>query len=95
MIDNKVNFGKDSLNVPDNISIANIESLLIGRNYSSNLINDDGYKLVPNDGKHNIVIVDLDAPRKISWFYTAQDGREQAKEIINYFKDLFDKGEKK
>ncbi|MCX6749839.1 MAG: hypothetical protein NTZ83_00095 [Candidatus Pacearchaeota archaeon] len=94
-VENKVSFGEDSLKIQTNIKIWDVEELLTDKNYSvPRTFNNYTHQLIPNDGKHNLVRINLLSPQTITWFYTSSDGREQTKGIIDYFRDLFEKGEK-
>lgn len=93
-VENKLNFGEDILKIPMTIGVREVEHLLMNKDYSvPKAMGNYLYKLVPNDGKHNVVTLDF-TKREITWFYTAPDGKEQTKEIIDYFKKLFKAGGK-
>ena len=65
------------------------------RNYSSpRMINNYTYQMVPNDGKHNFIFINLLSPKTIAWYYTSGGGKEQAKEIVDYLRNMFEKGDK-
>ncbi len=80
----KIHFGNNVMEFEDKPgSFLAVQRSLMEEHYSPLRRTDELniYKAVPNDGKHNIAIVNM-PERTITFHYTASDGRKQNKQVM-------------